>query len=388
MKQNWNYPTKIKFGVGRLEELASSCQELQIRSPLLVVDPGLLLKPMMNQVGKYLPTNIFRTAIFSDFKSNPTEKNVCDGVVVFHNGKHDGIIAIGGGSALDNAKAVALMSAQELSLWAFEDHGDNWIKADSEKIPPIIAIPTTAGTGSEVGRASVILDELSVEKKIIFHPKMLPSIVILDPLLTLDLPSNLTAATGMDALSHNLEAWCSPIYHPMAEGIAAEGVRLIRNYLQRAVEDGQDIEARSQMLVASTMGATAFQRGLGAMHALAHPIGAIYDLHHGTLNAILMPYVLQANRSKISHQIEQLSMYIGIDDPSFNKFLDWILALRINIGIPDTLMKVGIDLSRVEEISQQAFRDPSASTNPIAFTSNDYETILRNAIHGDLAFDL
>ncbi|MBO67124.1 MAG: alcohol dehydrogenase [Acidiferrobacteraceae bacterium] len=386
MNQDWNYPTRIKFGVGRLEEVAASCQELKITSPMFVVDPGLLQFPMIEQAVSYCRASSLRCEVFAGLKSNPTGKNVKEGVQVFHDGKHDGIVAFGGGSALDAGKAIALLSGQQLPLWAFEDRDDNWRSANAEMIAPIIAIPTTAGTGSEVGRASVIVDESVKEKKIIFHPSMLPSIVILDPLLTLGLPPDLTAATGMDALSHNLEAWCSPAYHPMSDGIAAEGIRLIRIYLQRAVVDGQDVEARSMMLVASTMGATAFQKGLGAMHALAHPIGAIYDLHHGTLNAILMPYVLQANREKISSILERLGMYVGIDHSSFEKFLHWILKLRHDIGIPETLMNLGIDLSRTKEIGEMAFRDPSSLTNPILFSSSDYESIFRNSILGNLDF--
>jgi alcohol dehydrogenase class IV len=294
------------------------------------------------------------------------------------------VIAFGGGSGIDAAKAVALMAHQSVSIWELEDVGDNWTRADGELIAPIVALPTTAGTGAEVGRASVILDESSETKKIIFHPKMLPQIVILDPELTVGLPAALTAATGMDAFSHSLEAWSSPLFHPMAEGIAAEGIRLVREYLPRAVRDGTDIEARTQMLVASSMGATSFQRGLGAIHALAHPLGALYDAHHGTLNAVLMPYVLKANRSAVESRIERLGRYIGLSDTSFDSFMDWVLSLRAEINIPSDLSELGIDDQQSHRIGQMAVQDPSAGTNPITYSAEDYERLFLSALTGQL----
>jgi hypothetical protein len=276
------------------------------------------------------------------------------------------------------------MAHQSVSIWELEDVGDNWTRADGELIAPIVALPTTAGTGAEVGRAAVILDESSETKKIIFHPKMLPQIVILDPELTVGLPAALTAATGMDAFSHSLEAWSSPLFHPMAEGIAAEGIRLVREFLPRAVQDGADIEARTQMLVSSSMGATSFQRGLGAIHALAHPLGALYDAHHGTLNAVLMPYVLKANRSAIESRIERLGRYIGLSDTGFDSFMDWVLSLRAEINIPSTLSELGIDDQQSHRIGQMAVQDPSAGTNPITYSAEDYERIFLSALTGQL----
>jgi alcohol dehydrogenase class IV len=307
-----------------------------------------------------------------------------DGVQAYVEGQHDGVIAFGGGSGIDAAKAVALMAHQSVSIWELEDVGDNWTRANGELIAPIVALPTTAGTGAEVGRASVILDESSETKKIIFHPKMLPQIVILDPELTVGLPAALTAATGMDAFSHSLEAWSSPLFHPMAEGIAAEGIRLVREYLPRAVRDGADIEARTQMLVASSMGATSFQRGLGAIHALAHPLGALYDAHHGTLNAVLMPYVLKANRSAVESRIERLGRYIGLSDTSFDSFMDWVLSLRAEINIPSDLSELGIDDQQSHRIGQMAVQDPSAGTNPITYSAEDYERLFLSALTGQL----
>ncbi len=384
MNANWNYPTAMRVGPGRLSELPNVCQEAGISAPLLVTDPGLATLPMVENAIIGCRDAGLRCELFSNIKPNPTGQNVEDGVQAYVEGQHDGVIAFGGGSGIDAAKAVALMAHQSVSIWELEDVGDNWTRADGELIAPIVALPTTAGTGAEVGRASVILDESSETKKIIFHPKMLPQIVILDPELTVGLPAALTAATGMDAFSHSLEAWSSPLFHPMAEGIAAEGIRLVREYLPRAVRDGADIEARTQMLVASSMGATSFQRGLGAIHALAHPLGALYDAHHGTLNAVLMPYVLKANRSAVESRIERLGRYIGLSDTGFDSFMDWVLSLRAEINIPSDLSELGIDDQQSHRIGQMAVQDPSAGTNPITYSAEDYERLFLSALTGQL----
>ena len=384
MNANWNYPTTMRVGPGRLSELPDVCQEAGMSAPLLVTDPGLATLPMVENAIIGCRDAGLRCELFSNIKPNPTGQNVEDGVQAYVEGQHDGVIAFGGGSGIDAAKAVALMAHQSVSIWELEDVGDNWTRANGELIAPIVALPTTAGTGAEVGRASVILDESSETKKIIFHPKMLPQIVILDPELTVGLPAALTAATGMDAFSHSLEAWSSPLFHPMAEGIAAEGIRLVREYLPRAVRDGADIEARTQMLVASSMGATSFQRGLGAIHALAHPLGALYDAHHGTLNAVLMPYVLKANRSAVESRIERLGRYIGLSDTGFDSFMDWVLSLRAEINIPSDLSELGIDDQQSHRIGQMAVQDPSAGTNPITYSAEDYERLFLSALTGQL----
>ena len=381
---NWNYPTSIRVGAGRIRELADACKALGLRAPLLITDPGLAALPMVEDAVSACCNAAVRCGLFPNIQGNPTGSNVAGGVAAFRAGDHDGVIAFGGGSALDAAKAVALMVGQDRPLWDFEDVGDNWTRVNEAGVVPIVAVPTTAGTGSEVGRASVIVDELRHVKKIIFHPKMLPSIVILDPELTIGLPAHLTAATGMDALSHNLEAFCSPYYHPMAQGIAMEGARLVQQYLPRSVADGSDIEARAQMLVAASMGATAFQKGLGGMHALAHPLGALYDAHHGLLNAILMPYVLEANRRAIEAPLEHLARYLDIADPGFDGFLHWILELRERLDIPNSLAAIDIDDNDAETVGRMAARDPSAGGNPIAFSAEEYSQIFRAAVHGEL----
>ena len=384
MKANWNYPTAIRAGAGRIGELADCCKALGMRRPLLVTDPGLRALPMVDAAIDACRAAGLGIDVFSDIKANPTGANVEEGCVAFRDGGHDGVIAFGGGSGLDAAKAVALIARQDVPLFDLEDVGDNYLRADRARIAPIVAVPTTAGTGSEVGRASVIVDEAAHAKKIIFHPRMLPSIVILDPELTTALPARLTAATGMDALSHNLEALCSPLFHPLAEGIGMEGARLVHDYLPRAVADGSDIEARMQMLVASTMGATAFQRGLGAMHALSHPLGALYDAHHGTLNAILMPYVLRANSGAIGGVCARLARYLGLAGTGADAVIDWVLELRRTIGIPHTLAEIGIDAARAAEIGPMAVADPSAGTNPIAFDADRYSTLVTDAVDGRL----
>jgi len=385
LNANWNYPTAIRVGPDRLSEIGDCCLSLNLRNPLLITDPGIKDFPFINAAVDSCKASGLNCGVFSDVQPNPTGTNIEQGVSAFNSGDHDGVIAIGGGSALDAGKAIALMAKQGVSIWELEDVGDNWTKADGAGIASIVAVPTTAGTGSEVGRASVILDEAAKVKKIIFHPKMIPAIVILDPMVTTGLPPMLTAATGMDALSHSLEAWCSPAYHPMAEGIAAEGIRLVRNYLPTAVTSGSDVEARTQMLVASMMGATAFQRGLGAMHALAHPLGALYNAHHGTLNAVLMPYVLVANRQAIEPRIIHLARSIDIPNASFDSFLDWVLELRETVSIPQNLEDIGIDDNQADLIGKMAEVDPSAGTNPILFDASQYQSIFMNALHGNLS---
>ena len=383
MNANWNYPTAVRTGAGRVSELAKACRELNMNAPLLVTDPGLAGLPMVAEVVASCEAAGLPIALFSDIKPNPTGSNVADGIEVYRAGNHDGVIAFGGGSGLDAGKAIAVAANQNCSLWDLEDVGDNWLNADADKIPPIIGVPTTAGTGSEVGRASVIVNEVEHKKAIIFHPKMLPACVILDPELTVGLPAGLTAATGMDALSHNLEAFCSPLYHPMAEGIAIEGIRLIKEYLPSAVADGSNIEARTQMIVASSMGATAFQRGLGGMHALAHPLGAVYDAHHGMLNAILMPYVLKANYSEINARIARLARYLDLE-ADFDAFLNWVLSMRKDIGIHHALSAIIPEDSRLSEIGEMAVDDPSAGTNPILHDAVAYAGIARSAYNGEL----
>jgi alcohol dehydrogenase class IV len=385
LRGNWNYPTAVRFGAGRIAELPAACRELGMARPLLVTDPGLADLPMVKDAVANCRTDGLEAGLFSDIKGNPTGANVEAGVAAFRAGDHDGVVAFGGGSGLDAGKAVAFMSGQSRPIWDFEDVGDNWTRADPAGIAPIVAVPTTAGTGSEVGRASVITDDEHHIKKIIFHPKILPGIVIADPELTLGLPARITAATGMDALSHNLEAFCAPGYHPMARGIAVEGMRLIHEWLARAVEDGGNLEARGHMLVASSMGATAFQRGLGAMHALAHPLGALYDAHHGTLNAVVMPYVLLANRPAIEDDITYAAGCLGLERAGFPAFLDWVLGLRARIGIPDDLRGLDIGAEQAELVGRMAVEDPSAATNPIPFTAEQYAALFRRAVAGDLS---
>jgi alcohol dehydrogenase class IV len=383
-RMNWNYPTSVRVGVGRISELPAACRQLGMSAPLLVTDPGLAALPMIDRALLHCRDDGLKAGLFSGIKGNPTGQNVMDGVAAFKAGGHDGVIAFGGGSALDAGKAIALMVGQNRPLWDFEDIGDNCERVNVAGMAPVVAVPTTAGTGSEVGRASVITDDEVHIKRIIFHARMLPALVILDPELTLGLPAKITAATGMDALSHNLEAFCSPLFHPMAEGIALEGMRLVQQYLPRAVAQGSDVEARLQMLVASSMGATAFQRGLGAMHALAHPLGALYDAHHGLLNAVLMPYVLVANRERIEPQMEKMARYLNLPKPGFSAVLEWVLALREQVGIAHSLGEIGIDDTRIEQVGQMAEVDPSAGTNPITFTAAQYSQLFEKALRGTL----
>src|SRR5210317_798727 len=340
MKSNWNYPTTIWVGKNRVKDLSIACKNLNIKKPLLVTDTGLAKSNIIIDVLKNLKEEGFLVELYSNVVGNPTGTNVNEGVDYFNKNGCDGVIAFGGGSGLDVGKAIEFMSGQTLPIWDFEDVGDNWTKAKSEKIAPIIAVPTTAGTGSETGRASVILNEETGVKKIIFHPKFLPSIVILDPTLTVGLPPKITAATGMDALAHNLEAYCAPGYHPMADGIALEGMKIINNWLLEAVNNGSNIEARQNMLSAASMGSTAFQKGLGAIHSLSHPVNALNNIHHGLSNAIFMPYVLTFNKNVIEKKIIEICDYLELPDRSFNGFINWVLDLRKKLDMPHKLSEV------------------------------------------------
>ena len=380
---NWNYPTPIWFGLNRTAEIKLALKELSISRPLIVTDPQFSENENFKKMIEHLSKDSIQFSIFTDIKGNPTGKNVSDGVLKFNADANDGVIAIGGGSALDAGKAIAFMSKQKENLWFFEDVGDNWTKAIIKDMPKVIAIPTTAGTGSETGRASLIVDEDTYTKKIIFHPSILPDLVILDPELTISLPAHLTAATGMDALAHCLEAYCSEVYHPMAHGIAIEGVRIIKNNLVDAFKDPENLFARSQMLVSSPMGSTAFQKGLGAIHSLSHPINAIHDLHHGLTNAIFMPYVIKFNQSVIEEKMERLSKYIELKNQSFDGFLEWILDLRKQLLIPHTLKELNVKFD-FDKLSKMALVDPSTPTNPIVLSQEDMKVLYLNSYEGNL----
>ena len=382
---NWNYPTTMWVGENRIKDLGSACKKLNINKPLLVTDNGLAKNKIILDAVSLLEKENITVEVYSNVVGNPTGTNVLEGVECFKKNKCNGVIAFGGGSGLDVGKAVAFMSGQTLSIWDFEDVGDNWTKANSHTISPIIAIPTTAGTGSETGRASVILNEETGEKKIIFHPKFLPSIVILDPILTINLPKNITAATGMDALAHNLEAYCAPGFHPMADGIALEGMRLISKWLIKAVKNGNDLEARMNMLTAASMGSTAFQKGLGAIHSLSHPVNAVNNIHHGLSNGIFMPYVLTFNKSEIEQKIIKICDYLELRDKSFNGFINWVLNLREELKIPHKLSEVIQEKDfDIERLSKMALEDPSTSTNPKKMTIDDMRILYEHSISGEL----
>ena len=376
---NWNYPTSIWFGLNRIKEIQKACDDLNISNPLIVTDPGILQTDIITKINSSLKT---KANIFSQVKSNPTGTNVEAGVKIFNENNHDGVIAVGGGSGMDTGKGIAFMSKQDRPLWDFEDIGDWWTRAKSNVIYPIIAVPTTAGTGSETGRASVFTNEDSKEKKIIFHPKMLPSVVILDPDLTIPLPPSLTAYTGMDALAHCLEAYSSENFHPLSQGIALEGMKIIKNNLIEAFNDGKNIKARANMLATSCMGSIAFQKGLGAIHSLSHPVGAIYNTHHGLTNAVFMPYVLKRNEDAIKDKITDLSKYLNLPNPSFQSFLDWIIDLRKLLNIPHTLNDLIHEDSKLEVMSEMAFNDPSTASNPIKLEKNDFLNLYKNSFAG------
>ena len=384
MRSNWNYPTTIWVGENRSKDLNKACKSLHIINPLFVTDKDLINLPMVKSIISNLKKKFHKLSLFSNFSGNPIGENVDEGVKVFNENKCDGIIAFGGGSGLDVGKAIAFMSGQSRPIWDFEDIGDYWTRADESKILPIIAVPTTAGTGSETGRASAIINKQTGIKKIIFHPKMLPSIVILDPVLTVDLSPRLTAATGMDALAHNLEAFCAPGFHPMADGIAIEGMKLIKESLLVAVKNGKDLKARIDLLAAASMGSTAFQKGLGAIHSLSHPVNAQFNIHHGLSNAIFMPYVLTFNKNVIENKIITICDYLNLKK-NFQSFLDWILDLRKKLNIPHKLSDV-VDIKKIdlEQLSKMAFEDPSTGGNPKKITIDDMKILYEHSISGKL----
>ena len=384
MKFNWNYPTTVWVGENRIKDLVDGCINLQISKPLFVTDKDLVNLPFIIKIISETKKKLKELNVFSNFSGNPIGENVVEGVDVFKNKSCDGVIAIGGGSALDVGKAIAFMSCQSRPIWDFEDIGDYWKRANSDKIAPIIAVPTTAGTGSETGRASAIINKKNGVKKIIFHPKFLPSIVILDPVLTIDLSPRLTAVTGMDALAHNLEAFCAPGFHPMADGISIEGMRLIKKSLITAFKDGKNLEARSDMLASASMGSTAFQKGLGAIHSLSHPINAQFNIHHGLSNAIFMPYVLTYNKSAIEKRIMSICDYLDLKK-DFKSFLNWILELRNELNIPHKLSEViNEDHFDLQLLSKMALEDPSTSTNPIKLQLEDMKKLYQQSFKGDL----
>ena len=384
MKSNWNYPTTVWVGNNRIIEINSACKSLKIKKPLFVTDKDLAGLDFVKNIIKIIEKEFKNLNIFSNFSGNPNGDDVDKGVKEFKKNNCDGVIAFGGGSGLDVGKAIAFMSGQIRPIWDFEDIGDYWKRANNDNIAPIIAVPTTAGTGSETGRASAIINNETGVKKIIFHPRFLPSIVILDPVLTLDLSPRLTAATGMDALAHNLEAFCAPGFHPMADGIAIEGIRLTKKSLMTAVKDGKNLEARSDMLAAASMGSTAFQKGLGAIHSLSHPVNAQYNLHHGLSNAIFMPYVLTYNKKFIEKRIVSICDYLGLKK-NFKNFLDWILELRKELNIPHALSEVIIeDKFDLETLSKMALEDPSTATNPRLLNLEDMKKLYDHSMKGDL----
>jgi len=384
MKINWNYPTSVWVGDNRIKDLSKACNDLEISKPLFVTDKDLINLQMVKNVVLDLKKNFNDFSIFSNFTGNPIGENVEEGVEKFRQKGCDGVIAFGGGSALDVGKAIAFMSGQTRPIWDFEDIGDYWKRANQKNIAPIIAVPTTAGTGSETGRASAIINKKAGIKKIIFHPKILPSIVILDPVLTIDLSPRLTAATGMDALAHNLEAFCAPGFHPMADGIAIQGMQLIKKSLLKAVKNGKDLEARADLLAAASMGSTAFQKGLGAIHSLSHPVNAQFNVHHGLSNAIFMPYVITFNKNLIEKRIISICDYLNLNK-DFDSFVNWIIELRKELKIPHKLSEVvEINNSQLEELSKMALEDPSTASNPIKMTLDDIKKLYEHSISGDL----
>ena len=381
LKANWNYPTSIWAGPGRIAELPAACAKLALKRPLLVTDEGLQDAPMVRRALELVPA----ARLFARVRGNPVARNIEEGLAAYRAGGHDGVIAFGGGSALDAGKVIAFMSGQTRPLWDFEDVADWWTRADPRGIAPVVAVPTTAGTGSEVGRAGVVVNEATHQKKIIFHPQMMPGVVISDPELTVGLPPAITAATGMDAFVHCFEAFCAPGFHPLADGLALEGMRLIERYLPRACEDGRELEARSRMLAAASMGAAAFQKGLGGVHAIAHPVGAHFNTHHGLTNAVLLPYVMVHNRPAIETHVPVIARTLNLTGEPFEALFEWVLGFRRRLRIPHSLAEIGVPRTSADVIGREASLDPSAAGNPLPTDAATYARIFSSAVRGDLS---
>ena len=384
LKGAWNFPTRVVTGVGRIAELADLARANGMTKPLVVTDKGLLDLPLISRIMRHLTDGGLAAGLFGDVRSNPTEANLLAGVEAFKKGGHDGVVAVGGGSALDVGKCVAFMVAQTRPVWDFEDVGDWWTRANPDGIAPIIAVPTTAGTGSEVGRAGVITNETTHEKKIIFHPAMMPKVAIEDPELGVGLPPFLTMATGMDALAHCFEAYCVNAFHPLADGVALEGMRIIKEYLPRAVADGADLEARAYMFAAASMGATAFQKGLGAIHSISHPVGARYDTHHGLTNGVVFPYVMICNKAAIEAKMDHVARVLNLPGEGFAAVLAWTLEFRRTFGVPSSLAELGVREEDAKAIAADAVKDPTAGSNPRPLSEAEFEQLTLAAIRGDL----
>ena len=376
---NWSYPTQIKFGAGRIREISDACNQANIKRPLLITDKGLCNLPITSKTLQLMKEAGLGDALFSNVDPNPNEKNLNSGITAFKEGNHDGVIAFGGGSGLDLGKLVAFMVGQDRSVWDFEDVSDWWTRANPNTIFPIVAIPTTAGTGSEVGRASVLTNSDTLEKKIIFHPQILPKVVICDPELTIEMPKSITAGTGLDAFAHCVEAFSSPHYHPMSQGIAVEGMRLVIENLGKVYSDGRDIEARANMMSAALMGATAFQKGLGAIHALSHPVGAIHHTHHGTTNAVCMPAVLRLNEAKIRDRFDSVTGYLGIQN-GFSGFKVFVDEFNASLNIPLRLGDLGVENPDLGKLVKGALNDPSCGGNPVKLTSENLKALFEEVL--------
>lgn len=381
MNANWSYPTAVRFGAGRIRELPDACREAGIKRPLFVTDRNLAGLPVAAGALDILEAAGFGRAVFAEVDPNPSDANLEEGLAAYRDGGFDGVVAFGGGSGIDLGKMIAFMTGQTRPVWDFEDISDWWTRADPAGIAPIVAVPTTAGTGSEVGRASVITSSATKVKKIIFHPKVLPSVVIADPELTVGMPPAVTAGTGMDAFAHCLEAFCAPVYHPMSQGIALEGMRLVKEHLRRAFRDGSDLEARANMMSAASMGAVAFQKGLGAIHALSHPVGAIYNTHHGTTNAVVMPFVLDFNRDAVDGLLSSAAAYMGITG-GFEGFRAFVDELNAELRIPGSLAELGVPSDRIDDLAGMAVEDPTAGSNPVELTKANAAELYRKCLGG------
>ena len=372
----FSFPTTIHFGPGARRLVAEHLKQQGVKRPLIVTDKGLAALPILKEFGNLLTG--LSVSIFPGVYGNPTKRQVDEGVKAFKSHNADAVIGFGGGAALDVAKAVALMAVHEGDVLEYAwDHPN--VRPVTNALPHFIALPTTSGTGSEVGRSSVISHDETHVKKIIFNPVLLAKAVFADPELTIDLPAGVTAATGMDALTHNVESYLSPAYHPLCDGIALEGARIAAHALETAVTMPKDIAARSDMMMASLMGAIAFQKDLGAVHSCAHALGTVVDMHHGLANGIMIDHVMRFNIDAAERKMAELARVCGAGNTA-ESFVDWLVELKARIGIPAKLGGKGVTAAHVPRLVEVAVKDTCHQTNPKPVSAADFERLFTQAL--------
>ena len=378
--QDWSFPVPIAYGPGRLKEIAGFCRDAGMSRPLVVTDRGSAALPFLADLMRLLSEGGLHAALYSEISPNPRDDEIAGGRAMFRDGGHDGIIAIGGGSGMDGGKAIALTATNDIDLWAFEFEQTPPDMSAHAPFPPLITIPTTAGTGAETESTAMITDTAKGMKWCIWHAELKPALALLDPEITLGLPPHLTAWTGADALVHAIEAYCVPGFHPLCDGVALEGLRLVARWLPVAVAEPGNLQARGAMLAGSCLAGVAFLKGLGMVHAVSHMVGAEYDTQHGLTNAVLLPSVLRFNAGHIEDKVTPMAQAMGLTETGFDAVHAHICALLDDIGIPKTLADIGVSEDCAARIAAKALQDSAAGTNPRPASAAEVEALVLEAI--------